>query len=139
MKYRQIFASGLAAAVLVAAPLWGPVPIARSLRKQRRAAGRRCRWPSLHKAKASNQAVKDLANKLVADHTKANDNLKPIATKDNITWPTAMDAKAQSEYNKLQALSGADFDREYVNFEVKDHKEDIKLFQHEVVMVWTRM
>jgi putative membrane protein len=86
----------------------------------------------LAKTKAQSQAVKDLANRLYNDHTKANDMLKPIATKENVTMPTALDAKAQAEYNKLQNLSGADFDREYVNYEIKDHKEDISMFQHEV-------
>jgi len=85
----------------------------------------------LAQSKASNQAVKDMANRLYNDHNKANDNLKPIASKDNTTWPAAMDAKSQREYNKLQALSGADFDREYVNYQIKDHKDDITMFQHE--------
>jgi len=86
----------------------------------------------LAQTKASSQAVKDLASKLVADHTKANNSLKPIAMKDNITLPTGLNSKQQSEYNKLQALSGADFDREYVNYQIRDHKQDISMFQHEV-------
>jgi putative membrane protein len=85
----------------------------------------------LAKTKAHSQAVKDLANKIYQDHTKANNDFQSIASKNNITMPTAMDTKAQAEYNKLQGLSGADFDREYVNCEIKDHKEDISMFQRE--------
>jgi putative membrane protein len=86
----------------------------------------------LAKTKGNSQAVRDLGEKLVTDHTKAGDQLKSIMTKDNMTLPTAMDATAQAEYNKLQSLSGADFDREFVNHAIKDHKEDINLFQQEV-------
>jgi|SRR5581483_3887011 len=85
----------------------------------------------LAKTKAQNQAVKDLANRIYTDHTTANNKLKSLVTKDNMTMPTALDAKAQAEYNKLQNLSGAEFDKEYVNHQIKDHKEDIVLFQHE--------
>jgi putative membrane protein len=89
------------------------------------------RMAELAKTKAQSQVVKDLANRIYTDHTKANDDLKPIASKENLTVPTAMDAKGQAEYNKLNNLSGADFDKEYVNYEIKDHKEDIVMFQHE--------
>ena len=85
----------------------------------------------LAQTKGHSQAVKDLGARLVADHSKANDMLKPIIMKDNMTMPTAMDGKAQAEYNRLQNLSGADFDREFVNHTIKDHKEDITMFQHE--------
>ncbi len=86
----------------------------------------------LAQTKATNPAVKELANKLVEDHTKANEMLKQTVSKMNMSWPTSMDAKAQSEYNRLQNLSGADFDREFARHAVADHKEDISLFQREI-------
>ena len=85
----------------------------------------------LAQTKAQSQAVKDLANRLYNDHTKAGDELKAIASSQNITWPSGLNLKQQREYNKLMALSGADFDREYVNYQIKDHKEDLDEFQHE--------
>ena len=81
--------------------------------------------------KTNNQAVKDLANKILTDHTQANEELKQIAAKDNMNLPSSIDAKDQAEYDKLKALTGATFDREYVNFEIQDHKNDIRKFQHE--------
>ncbi len=81
--------------------------------------------------KASNPDVKAFGQKMVDDHTKANDDLKSVAEKENMTLPTTMGAKDQAEYNKLQSLSGAKFDREYVKCMVKDHAEDIKEFQKE--------
>ena len=37
--------------------------------------------------------------------------------------------KEQSGMNKLAGLSGADFDRAYVNMMVKDHEKDVKEFE----------
>jgi len=131
MNYRTILASGVTAAVLAALPLLAASADSSFVMKAAEGGQAEVQMAQLAQTKASNQAVKDLANKLVADHTKANDNLKPIASKDNVTWPTGMTAKEQAEYNKLQALSGADFDRAYVNYEIKEHKQDINMFQHE--------
>ena len=85
----------------------------------------------LAQSKAHSQAVKDLANRLYTDHSKAGDELKNIAGKANVTWPSSLNMKQQREYNKLQTLSGADFDREYVSYQIRVHKEDINMFQHE--------
>src|SRR6476646_10189354 len=131
MNYRTILASGVTAAVMAALPLLAASADSSFVMKAAEGGQAEVQMAQLAQSKASSQAVKDLANKLVADHTKANDNLKPLATKDNITWPTGLSAKDQAEYNKLQALSGAEFDREYVNYEIKDHKQDISLFQKE--------
>jgi len=85
----------------------------------------------LAQTKAQSQAVKALANRLFNDHSQANVELKSVADKASMTWPTGMNMKQQREYNKLQALSGADFDREYVSYEIKEHKDDIEMFQRE--------
>ncbi len=81
--------------------------------------------------KSTNQSVKDLANKILTDHTQMNDELKQIAAKESMTLPSSMDAKDQAEYDKLKNLSGAAFDREYVSYEIQDHKNDLRKFQHE--------
>jgi putative membrane protein len=131
MNYRKILASGVTAAVMAALPLLAASTDSSFVMKAAEGGHAEVQMGQLAQTKANSQAVKDLANRLVVDHTKANDNLKPIASKDNVTWPTGMNAKQQAEYNKLQALSGADFDREYVNYEIKEHKQDINAFQHE--------
>ena len=81
--------------------------------------------------KASNPDVKAFGQQMVDDHTKANDKLKAVAQGENMTLPESLDAKHQAEYTKLQGLSGASFDREYVKHMVKDHEEDVKEFQKE--------
>lgn len=81
--------------------------------------------------KASNPEVKQFGQKMVDDHTKANDELKSIAEKKNITLPTAIDTKDKAEYNRLSKLSGPAFDREYMKHMLDDHKTDVSDFQYE--------
>jgi putative membrane protein len=80
---------------------------------------------------ASSDAVKNFGKRMVTDHTKANDQLKSIAAKENVTLPTTMDAKDKATYDRLSALTGAAFDRMYMSDMVKDHRTDISEFQRE--------
>lgn len=85
----------------------------------------------LAEQKASSQSVKDFGQRMVTDHTKANDQLKSLAAGDGVTLPASMNAKDQALYNKLSGMSGAAFDRAYMNAMVRDHKMDIADFQKE--------
>ncbi len=81
------------------------------------------------KEKASSQDAKDFAAMMVADHTKANDDLKSIATSKGAEVPTDLNAKDKASFDKLSKLSGAEFDKAYAKDMVKDHKEDIAEFE----------
>lgn len=85
----------------------------------------------LAKSNASSGDVKAFGQKMIDDHSKANDKLKSLASKDNINLPSSMDAKDQATYDRLSKLHGADFDRAYMQDMVKDHKGDIAEFQKE--------
>ncbi len=81
--------------------------------------------------KASSDAVKQFAQKMVDDHTKANDQLNEIAGKENINVPDSLDSKHQSRINKLSKLSGPDFDKAYIRDQIKDHQSDVSDFKNE--------
>src|SRR5581483_6292960 len=81
--------------------------------------------------KASDPAVKAFGQRMVDDHTKANDQLKTIAAQENIQLPTEPNAKDQAEKARLAKLSGAAFDKAYINHMVMDHKKDIAEFKRE--------
>jgi putative membrane protein len=81
--------------------------------------------------KAASDAVKQFGQKMVDDHTKANDQLKEVASKENITIPDSLDSKHQSRIEKLSKLSGPDFDKAYIKDQVKDHKQDVSEFKSE--------
>jgi putative membrane protein len=81
--------------------------------------------------KASSDAVKQFGQRMVDDHTKANDELKQVASQDNLTLPTTLDKKHQEMVDKMSALSGPAFDKTYMKDMVKDHEKDVKEFQKE--------
>jgi putative membrane protein len=81
---------------------------------------------------ASSDAVKQYAQHMIDDHTKANDELMQLASTKGVTLPTGPDAKHQAMMTRMQGLSGAAFDREYIkNSGVKDHENMEKLFMKE--------
>ena len=79
--------------------------------------------------KASNDQVKQFGSRMVEDHSRANDELKKIASSKGIALPTELDAKHKAKMDKMQKLSGAQFDRAYMDDMVADHKEDVSEFQ----------
>lgn len=83
----------------------------------------------LASTKAQNADVKKFAQMMVADHTKANAELKTLAAGKGVTLPTELDAKHKSAMTELQNLSGADFDKAYVAAQLADHEKTVKLFQ----------
>ena len=77
--------------------------------------------------KTQNEAVKKFAQRMIDDHTAITQSLKPFA--DELGVMTPKPAKMdQMEYDRLSALSGADFDREYLADMVKDHHKDLQDF-----------
>lgn len=81
--------------------------------------------------KGSSNFVKQFGQKMVDDHAKANDNLKSVASKNNITLPDNMPAKDQALYDRLSKLSGKQFDSAYIAAMKTDHKGDIAAFKRE--------
>jgi putative membrane protein len=78
-----------------------------------------------------NEEVKQFGQRMVDDHSKANDELKSLAATEGVTLPTGMGEKAKATQQRLAKLSGADFDRAYMEEMVKDHKKDVSEFEHE--------
>jgi len=86
----------------------------------------------LAEGKATNPDVRAFAHKMVVEHTKLTDDMKPFATAWGLTPPAGPDAEHQEEWNKLNGLSGADFDKEYMDAMVKDHTKALDAFTKEV-------
>jgi putative membrane protein len=80
---------------------------------------------------ASNPDVKAFGQRMIDDHTKANERLKAIAGQKGFTLPANVDAKDQATYDRLSKLRGLEFDRAYASDMVKDHREDIAEFEKE--------
>jgi putative membrane protein len=82
----------------------------------------------LAEKKASNPKVKAFAQKMVKDHSAANEELKGVAGRNQIQLPVALNAEHQAAYKKLNGLSGAAFDKAYIEGQVKDHEAAYKVF-----------
>ena len=81
--------------------------------------------------KATNPAVKAFAEKMVTEHTKMSASMKPFADSWGLTAPTGPDPDHQKELDKLNGLSGADFDKEYMSDMVSDHTKALSAFTTE--------
>lgn len=79
--------------------------------------------------KAQNPEVKKFAQQMIQDHTNANTELKQLAGKKNVTLPTELDAEHKALKDSLSSLSGAAFDKAYVNAMVSDHEKTVNLFK----------
>jgi len=86
------------------------------------------RLGELAKQKGSNQTVRDFGQRMVAAHSKANDELKQIAATKGAVLPTEISHKENSEIERFEKLSGPEFDKEYGKYMVKDHQKDAKEF-----------
>jgi putative membrane protein len=75
--------------------------------------------------------VKQFGKQMVDDHGKAGDELMKLAQDKGLNPRTELDGKHARLRDKLAKLSGAEFDRAYVNEMVKDLKKDVKEFQRE--------
>lgn len=82
--------------------------------------------------KASNDDVKKFGQRMVDDHTKANDQLKQVASSEGIQIPQSLSAKDKLTKERLAKLSGDQFDKAYMADMVRDHTEDVAEFQHEI-------
>jgi len=85
----------------------------------------------LAKTNASSADVKSFGERMVTDHSKANEQLKQIATTKGMTLPTSLNAKDQATYDRLSKLNGAEFDAAYMKDMVADHKTDVSEFKKE--------
>ena len=81
--------------------------------------------------KGSSDAVKQFGQKMIDDHTKANDELRKVAAAQSLSVPDSIDSKHRARIDKLSKLPGAEFDRAYIKDELKDHQQDVREFQDE--------
>jgi putative membrane protein len=83
----------------------------------------------LAQEKGESPEVKALGERMVRDHSKASDELKDIAQRNNIQLPDKMLDKHKEHVEELSGLSGAEFDEAYISLLAEDHEEDIELFE----------
>jgi putative membrane protein len=78
--------------------------------------------------KATNPEVKAFAAKMVQDHTQLSASMKPFVEEWGLMISNGPDADTQKVWDKLYALSGKNFDKEYMKEMVNDHTRDLEEF-----------
>ncbi|HEY3973111.1 MAG TPA: DUF4142 domain-containing protein [Candidatus Sulfotelmatobacter sp.] len=81
--------------------------------------------------KASSDAVKNFGQRMVDDHSKANDKLKELASEKGINLPKSPSVMQKATKERLSKLSGDQFDKAYMSDMLKDHKKDVAAFRTE--------
>lgn len=82
--------------------------------------------------KAANGKVKAFGVQLEKDHTDAHNRLAALAQNRGITLPAELDGSARQSIDELAQLSGAEFDRRFVeNFGVRMHEGAVPLFERQ--------
>ncbi|HVO59714.1 MAG TPA: DUF4142 domain-containing protein [Terriglobales bacterium] len=81
--------------------------------------------------KGQGDEVKKFGQRMVDDHSKANDQLKQLAQSRGVNLPTELSAKDKATKARLEKLSGEKFDRAYMHDMVQDHTKDITEFEKE--------
>ena len=78
--------------------------------------------------KARSDEVKKFAQKMVDDHSKANEELKAAAKQASLTVPDKMLDKHQKHVDEFKEYKGDNFDADYIKHTLKDHEESVALF-----------
>ncbi len=81
--------------------------------------------------KSNNDQVKQFAQRMIDDHTKLGEQMKPVAKQLDVSDPKSISKKDKATIAKLEALSGPAYDQAYIKDMVKDHKQDLSEFQTE--------
>ena len=80
--------------------------------------------------KATNSQVKAFAKQIVADHTKANEELQTAIKGKGVQVPSSRSTMHKATVEKFQQQdAGKSFDRDYIEQMVEDHKADVELFE----------
>jgi putative membrane protein len=79
--------------------------------------------------KATSPDVKKFGQRMVDDHTKANQELQQVASQKGINVPDKLSSKDEATKARLEKLSGKQFDQAYMHSMVADHTKDVSEFQ----------
>ena len=87
------------------------------------------RLGQLAQTKATNQSVKQFGQRMVSDHTNMQNQLMAAISGGGQSFTPSLDSRHARQISRLEGLSGAQFDRAYMNLMIRDHQEDLSSYQ----------
>lgn len=82
---------------------------------------------------ASSSRIKKFGEKMVNDHTRIAKDLKDLADSKKVTLPTSLPAADGNHVEEMKKMTGAAFDKHYMDMMVKDHVKALDLFKSAAV------
>lgn len=88
--------------------------------------------------RATNERVREFAQRMVTDHTSANERLTQIASANNITLnnpslATQIESSATNTVQTLQQIEGEAFDRTYMDNQVAMHEWTLRIIDEHLI------
>lgn len=80
--------------------------------------------------KSSNEEIKTLAQAMIDEHGRMGQEMETLAGKKKLTLPKALSAEQAAEIDKMSRLSARDFERRFIDQNLKNHENDLKVFKH---------
>lgn len=129
MNIRGTLLSSLASAAVVASVAFAgePIPSQEFVSRAAKLGMAELASAKLAGERSESEAVKKLANRMIVDHTVANDELSKIAGAKG--WTVPGPAEDPPEIASLREKSGAAFDAAYVELQVRAHEEMLALLE----------
>ena len=83
----------------------------------------------LGQSNGESQQVKAFSQRIVTDHTKANEELKQLAAKKGVPLPDEMSEQHKTMIQHLSSLKGREFDGAFKQHAVENHQKSVEKFK----------
>lgn len=84
----------------------------------------------LAKKHAKSKQVKNFAEMMISDHTKAGKRMEQTLEKEGMKPSKSLSPKHEALLQELEAAKGADFDKAYITAQTQAHMEAVTLFKN---------
>jgi len=81
--------------------------------------------------RARSERVKEFGRTLSDDHSQAREEVIRLGARLGVRRNRNLSPEAREERERLQNLDGREFDREFIDYMIRDHQKDISEFQDE--------
>jgi putative membrane protein len=84
-------------------------------------------------SRAQSGEVRDFANRMVEEHSRADEDLNGLLDRKGIQTAAGISPEHRQMIDRLAQLSGQAFDREYIAGQVADHREAVARYRRQTI------
>jgi putative membrane protein len=85
----------------------------------------------LAQSKAENSAVKQFAQQMITDHTRLQEQWTAMASRNGMTFQPVIGSQHRQKLDRLERVSGGEFDRVYMTMMIRDHNDQVDYFENQ--------